>query len=772
VPVSAFKYRAFLSCSAADSSWGDWLQTALEGFRIDTALAGLETHAGPVPRILGPIFRSGRGSSSKTSLGDRKWAALHASQFLIVLCSRSAASDVEVDAEIRRFKAMGRTDRIVPLLVGSRRGDAEQEMIPPELQFRIEPNGGLKNPRGYPAWADARPGGEGKEAALQQVVAGLVGLKRPEIEQAAEAERRRQVVTSRSIAASLLVLCLACNYGFPSARHELSRNEALLDGVASGLSALTRTAGAAFNVVGLPPRFSLGFAEFCEALLRDIFDLGAETAPLTFHRASMLIDVAQLEKRRSSTEGGDGRASEAEHLLNKIAATQRHDPRWQRRLAVAYHRLGDLQQDQGSLKEAARSYERSRRIIEHLAAFPKHAARQRELAAINLKIGDVERARGLFDQAIVQYDQYLDIIAGLATEEPGKAAWQHALVRSHVRIGDVLRLQGSLDEALASYAAGYAIAQRLTASDVNGLEGQQALAAVYLKIADVLTLQDRFEEALSSYRSSNSIAQRLLAANPGDVGWLHGVGVTHNRIAWMAEARGDFGAALREYRTVLAVAGRLASADPDNPSVQGHLGFAHGRIGDILLSTGDVAGAFQAYEAKRDLMDRLARVAPENLAWQHERGISHARLALVLETRGDLAAARAEYETCLAIARRAAAENPDNPQVLHNLAVAHGRLAEVQHRLGNSTQALAEFRQARQIAAALLAVEPAMELLNDEIALFDSRINALQGHARNPINSPVATAIGYAKASSTELTNAAEAEPARPGKDAKQPSSY
>src|SRR5205807_789270 len=113
-----------------------------------------------------------------------------------------------------RFKATGRDDRIIPILVGGRRGDAEQESTPHELHFRLGPDGRPRNPRDYPAWADARAGGEGKDIALQQVVAGLVGLKRREIEQAAVAERRRQAITSRSIAAGLLALCLAGNYGF------------------------------------------------------------------------------------------------------------------------------------------------------------------------------------------------------------------------------------------------------------------------------------------------------------------------------------------------------------------------------------------------------------------------------------------------------------------------------------------------------------------------------------------------------------------------------
>ena len=36
----AFKYRAFISYSHADTPWAKWLHRALENFRIDKDLAG------------------------------------------------------------------------------------------------------------------------------------------------------------------------------------------------------------------------------------------------------------------------------------------------------------------------------------------------------------------------------------------------------------------------------------------------------------------------------------------------------------------------------------------------------------------------------------------------------------------------------------------------------------------------------------------------------------------------------------------------------------
>ena len=53
----AYKYRAFISYSHADTSWAKWLHRGLEGFRIDKDLVGRETATGAIPKSLRPIFR-------------------------------------------------------------------------------------------------------------------------------------------------------------------------------------------------------------------------------------------------------------------------------------------------------------------------------------------------------------------------------------------------------------------------------------------------------------------------------------------------------------------------------------------------------------------------------------------------------------------------------------------------------------------------------------------------------------------------------------------
>lgn len=187
-----YKYRAFLSYSHRDTARAKWLHRVLETYRVDKDLVGRETAHGPVPKTLRPIFRDREDFSAGHSLGEQTLAALEASQFLIVICSPNAVQSAYVNEEIRRFKALGRAARIIPVIVGGVPGDPQRECFPPAIRFKLGADGALTNEREEPIAADARPEGDGKEIAKQKVVAGLLGLGLDEIMRRAERARKRR----------------------------------------------------------------------------------------------------------------------------------------------------------------------------------------------------------------------------------------------------------------------------------------------------------------------------------------------------------------------------------------------------------------------------------------------------------------------------------------------------------------------------------------------------------------------------------------------------
>jgi TIR domain/WD domain, G-beta repeat len=218
---TSFQYRAFLSYSHRDTAWGRWLHQALEGYGVDKDLVGRETTAGPIPKALRPIFRDREDFAAGASLGNQTLAALEASQFLVVICSPHAAQSKYVNEEIRRFKALGRGDHIIPVIVDGEPHDVARECFPPALCFKLGPDGTLTGEREEPVAADARPQHDGKAVARLKVVAGLLGLGLDEIVRRAERARRKRI---RSWGAALVVLTVT--FAGLALWAELNRREA------------------------------------------------------------------------------------------------------------------------------------------------------------------------------------------------------------------------------------------------------------------------------------------------------------------------------------------------------------------------------------------------------------------------------------------------------------------------------------------------------------------------------------------------------------------
>jgi hypothetical protein len=212
--MPTLKYRAFLSYSHRDTASAKWLHRALEAYRIDKDLVGRETAHGQVPKSLRPIFRDREDFPAGYSLTGQTLAALQASEFLIVLCSPNAAQSVYVNEEIRCFKALGRADRVINVIVGGEPGDPERECFPPAVRFKVGADGAITEEREQPIAADARPQGDGKEIAKQKIVAGLLGVGLDEIMRRAERARKRRNLFRIAWAGAAAVLALTAVFGW------------------------------------------------------------------------------------------------------------------------------------------------------------------------------------------------------------------------------------------------------------------------------------------------------------------------------------------------------------------------------------------------------------------------------------------------------------------------------------------------------------------------------------------------------------------------------
>lgn len=185
------EYFAFISYNSRDARWARWLQRRLEYYHLPTAM---RRELGRDARIR-PVFRY-ETDMGAAELRRELHEKLSASRFLIVVCSPNsakpnAAGTHWVDEEIRHFADLGRADRIVPVIVDGVPGaGGDRECFPPSL-----------DPASV-AGIDVHR--EGRDIALQKIVAKLLGLSPTRL-----IDRWRRDARRRRLLASLLAVSAA-----------------------------------------------------------------------------------------------------------------------------------------------------------------------------------------------------------------------------------------------------------------------------------------------------------------------------------------------------------------------------------------------------------------------------------------------------------------------------------------------------------------------------------------------------------------------------------
>ncbi len=213
------KYWAFISYSHADRRWADWLHRSLERYPIPVTMAGRENPRGErIPTRFKPVFRDREELAAADDLGREINAALAASRYLIVICSRRAAASPWVEKEIVQFKRHGREDRVRCLIVdgepwasrgGSSECSVEDECFPSAVRHRLGDDSELSDATLEPIAADARPQSDGRENAFLKLLAGLLGVEFDALKRRDEEFRRRQMRKTRLLATLFAFLAIA-----------------------------------------------------------------------------------------------------------------------------------------------------------------------------------------------------------------------------------------------------------------------------------------------------------------------------------------------------------------------------------------------------------------------------------------------------------------------------------------------------------------------------------------------------------------------------------
>lgn len=585
--TSDFKYYAFISYSHADERWSRWLHNALETYRVPKRLVGREAVFGRVPARLAPIFRDRDELTGAADLSSTVAAALAASQHLIVICSPAAARSRWVDEEVRTFKRMGRSDRILTLVVdgepnaSDRPGEEQQECFAASLRFEIEPDGRLSTRPAEPVAADLRPGKDGKTNAKLKLIAGLLGIGLDELKQR---EHRRQhkrllLITVGSVAGMVMTGALAVTawiarqdamrnrdqaedlIGFmlgdfreqlePLGKLELLRNvgdkamayfSSLTERDITDVSLLRRAE--ALRQIG-DVRLSLGEFEPALAAFQESLTLSQELSNRSPANEDWLFALGNASFWVGYTHWQKGNLDAAVapmtaylDVAERLVQLNPRNRKWQLELAYAYGNLGGLAFAGDDSEEAIRRYEAARNIVEVLldvvpSDFELLSAQiefYSWLASIREGRGELQRARDL-------HARTLQLTTELLASKPDDRRIQREEVLRQVYYGRVLLLMGDLEEAMRVSDEALGGSRALANLDPGNALWQWQLASAMEQKSRLLRASTRCEEAILMAEEGLTVTAALSeSAVDMDIGQLTRLRLLSEKAACLLEA--------------------------------------------------------------------------------------------------------------------------------------------------------------------------------------------------------------------------------------------
>jgi eukaryotic-like serine/threonine-protein kinase len=718
--VALFKYRAFLSYSHHDTVWAEWLHQALERAKIDKELIGKKTPVGPVPKSLRPIFRDRDDFAAGHSLTEQTLAALASSQFMVVLCSPSAAQSTYVNEEIRRYKVLGGSSRIVPMIVDGVPGDPDRECFPRALRFRVSSEGTLTGECEEPVAADARPEGDGKELAKQKIIAGLLGLDLDEIIRREARSRKRGLRIRNSIIALLVALTVTSGAGFVWARYELSRNEVLLDRTLQRATGLVNQAVAMSKQFGVPRSVSVGVLDQAEGLFRDISELGRDTAQLRYRKATMLIAFARDYAALGNTEARLARATEAHQLMAALVGERPNDMIFQVALADTFDELGRAQAVKEKLNDALDSFQAALDIRQHIVDVGSNdPVRQDELSRDYEELGRTLTPLGRLADALANYRAGLEIVTRLAAAGNDDVTTQLLSARLNQDVGDVLRDEGKPDEVIDSYRAAISIYARLGVNIADDLEAQNALDWCNLRLGDIFRNQGHLEQAVESYKEAIASAARVANADPSNLYAQRDLAWGYSRVADVLRRQEKDAEALDNFRSSLAILKRLADADPNNLIKQREMGVQYYKIGDMLKIKLDITDALANYRMSLTIAQRMAAEDPNNGVWQCELARRFERIASAYKAQRNTAEAVKNYRSAVTIGVRITKLEPSNLSWQEQLAYFYHWLGDALRQEGNLVEADEYDKASLAIAGRLAALDQSRAYLPRDVTPKD-----------------------------------------------------
>jgi len=629
------RYYAFLSYSHKDKELADWLHRELERFRVPHSLAGKLTANGVVPRRLTPIFRDQQDLSAGGDLAVEIKAALAASQFLVVLCSPTAAKSRWTNQEIESFKRTRPEGCVLAAVVAGEPfatdvpGREAEECFPPALRYKYDGRGHQTAKRAEPLAADFREEGEGKRLAFLKLVAGMLGVGLDELVRRAQTRHHRQLawLAAGSIAGMAVTstLAIAAFQARNEAREQRRQAEGLVEFMLGDLRAKLEPIGKLDALDGVGGRVLAYYQK------QDTSDL-SDAALLERSRALNLMAEVAFQR---------GNMAEADGLYRQALA--------------------------GSREAVLRSPDDPNRIF--------------DLAQNVFWLGEIARFRGQTDQAFIAYSEYKRLGDRLVTLQPDNLKWRMESLYGVEDVGIALYNKRRFAEAATQFASALRPMQSLASIDPGNETYQIEFSKLFAWLADAERSLGNLGGAIDARRKQIALLDGAIARGSAGVDFRSELITAREGLGNLLVFRGDSKHGIQELGEAVEQADHLIPVEPTNKFWKSRAAGAQLDLANALLEAGQTEEATRKTQSACEL---VTAISGRNPATPRLRACLVMRTRLALRS-GATSEALMLGKQALASARSERREDPVWSQYL--VADAYRLLGDVYQRSGDTAAA-------------------------------------------------------------------------------------
>jgi eukaryotic-like serine/threonine-protein kinase len=514
------RYYAFLSYSHKDKDVADWLHAELERFKVPGTLAGKLTANGVVPRRLTPIFRDQQDLSAGDDLAVEIEAALAASQFLIVLCSPTAAKSRWTNLEVESFKRTRPEGCILAAVAGGEPfasdvpGHDDEECFPPALRYKYDRRGHRTEKRAEPLAADFREGAEGRRLAFLKLVAGMLGVGLDELVQREQTRRQRRLAILA--AASLFGMAVTSTLAFTAiqardaAREQRHQAESLIEFMVGDLRDKLEPIGRLDALDGVGRRVLSYYSK------QDTSELSDDALVQRSRALNLMAEVAYDR----------GNFEEAERLYQQAVAgtaeAVRRSPSDASRLydhAQNVFSMGEVARFAGRPVQSEAAYREYKRIADQMAALePDNLKYKMEVLYADENIGISLLDEGRFTEANQHFVDAMRPIGTLASLYPANATYRKEYATALAWVADAQRAEGRYDDAIAAREKQIATLEQL-ASATGDSDIQARLISAHEGLGVLLIERGQFDRGVEELQSASQHAGTLIPVEPRNAQW-------------------------------------------------------------------------------------------------------------------------------------------------------------------------------------------------------------------------------------------------------------